>query len=197
MKGQKQERRLKAGAKGTQSALKESSEIAITGKQKGMCTKGDSCSFRHDESKRGKFTRSSSPTPKSPTNNDGKNSSKGKPSLRQIGQLRPYGSCFIASFQQVRLAAGAAENLRGQDLPEWLQNFTEHVVGEKCSSSGSERIYLPEQHRPGGSNGKHNVLRHHSKDPVVSSGDGPKSPELRADVALNTPYPAQKSLVTW
>ena len=42
-----------------------------------MCTKGDACSFRHDESKR--TTCSSSPTPKSQTNKDRKSSSKATP----------------------------------------------------------------------------------------------------------------------
>ena len=43
------------------------------------CTKGDACSFRHDDSKRGKSACSSSSTPKSPTKIDEKNSSKGRP----------------------------------------------------------------------------------------------------------------------
>ena len=43
------------------------------------CTRRDACSFRHDSSKHGASTRSSSPTPKSLTNNDGKHISKGRP----------------------------------------------------------------------------------------------------------------------
>ena len=39
------------------------------------CTKGGECSFRHNDSKRGKSTCSSSSTPKSPTKIDEENSS--------------------------------------------------------------------------------------------------------------------------
>ena len=42
------------------------------------------CSFRHDYSKRGSSTLSSSPTPKSQTKNDGINSSKGRPALGTV-----------------------------------------------------------------------------------------------------------------
>ena len=49
-------------------------------KAKEQCTKGNACSFRHDESKRGKVTQSSSPAPKPlKTQNDWKSSSRGKP----------------------------------------------------------------------------------------------------------------------
>ena len=44
--------------------MKEDRENAINGKQKESVGKGDACSVRHDESKRGTFTRSSSPTSK-------------------------------------------------------------------------------------------------------------------------------------
>ena len=54
----------KAKAKGNQSALKEDRENAINGKQKESVGKGDACSVRPYESKRGTFTRSSSPTSK-------------------------------------------------------------------------------------------------------------------------------------
>ena len=43
---------------------------------------GDACSFRHDENKCGKPTRSSSPAPEPKTKNDGTLSSKGKASQR-------------------------------------------------------------------------------------------------------------------
>ena len=58
-----------AEAKGNQSALNGSKEFAISGRQKGKCTQGDACSFRYDFDKRGKSTRSSSPTPEQPTKN--------------------------------------------------------------------------------------------------------------------------------
>ena len=45
----------------------------------GTCTNGDACSFRHDDSKRGKSACSSSSTPKSPIKIDEKNSSQGGP----------------------------------------------------------------------------------------------------------------------
>ena len=45
----------------------------------GKCTKGDACSARHDDSKRGKSACSSSSTPKSPLKIDEKNSSQGRP----------------------------------------------------------------------------------------------------------------------
>ena len=44
--------------------------LSMEGKRK--VYKGDACSFRHDESECGRFTRSTSPTPNPQTNNDGK-----------------------------------------------------------------------------------------------------------------------------
>ena len=41
-------------------------------KAKGQCSKGDACSFRYDDSKRGKKTQSSSPAPRPQTQDDGK-----------------------------------------------------------------------------------------------------------------------------
>ena len=66
MKGPSQEHRVKARAKGNESLLNGSRAIAISGKQKGKCTKGRSCSFRHDENKCGNGARSSSPASESP-----------------------------------------------------------------------------------------------------------------------------------
>ena len=60
-------------------ALKGNREIAVSGKRKESLRKEALFSFRHDESKRGKITISSFPTPKSQANNDGTNSSKGRP----------------------------------------------------------------------------------------------------------------------
>ena len=75
-------------------------------KAKGMCTKGDACSFRHDESRGEKFTRSSSPTTKTQTANDVINSLKGsaircchyitaesKRPRHRCGHLRPFQPC--------------------------------------------------------------------------------------------------------
>ena len=39
----------------------------ICAKQKGLCTEGDACSFRHDESTRGKVTHSFSAAPRPQT----------------------------------------------------------------------------------------------------------------------------------
>ena len=47
-------------------------------KAKGHSAKGDACSFRHDYSKRGKKTPSSSLAPRSQAKNDGSRPSKGK-----------------------------------------------------------------------------------------------------------------------
>ena len=59
-------------------------------KAKGQCTKGDACSFRHDESKSGKAAQSSSLAARPPTQNDGNISSKGKsPRVRS-----PFGKIF-------------------------------------------------------------------------------------------------------
>ena len=74
MKESRQEHRRKA--KGNLSALKGSKENAINAK--GQCTKGDTCSFRHDENRRGKSTRPSTPAPEPQTKSDGKNSLEGK-----------------------------------------------------------------------------------------------------------------------
>ena len=64
-------------------------------KSKGKCTKGAACSFHHDETKRGKSTRSFSPSPKSQTNNEGTSTSKGK-SLRSVS---PSGKRFQRRFK--------------------------------------------------------------------------------------------------
>ena len=47
-------------------------KLSSVAKQKGKCAQGDAWSFRHDESERGKFTRSTRPTPQLQTVN-GKN----------------------------------------------------------------------------------------------------------------------------
>ena len=57
-----------------------------------------------------------------------------------------------------------------RDLPEQFVDFTGNLVDAKPLLSGSERACLPKHHRPvlrhtSGSNGKHNVLTHFSKDP--------------------------------
>ena len=52
--------------------MKGSKENAFYGKQKGLCSKGDACSFRHDDSKRGKKTQSSSLAPRPQTQNASK-----------------------------------------------------------------------------------------------------------------------------
>ena len=46
-------------------------------KAKGQRSKGDACSFRYDDSKRGKKTQSSSRAPRPQTQDDGKNLRKG------------------------------------------------------------------------------------------------------------------------
>ena len=56
------------------SALTGNKENAING----QCSKGNACSFRDDEKKRGQETQSSSTAPKPRTQNDGKSSLKGK-----------------------------------------------------------------------------------------------------------------------
>ena len=56
----------------------QDSRSAINGKQKGQLTKGDGCSCRRDENKRGKSTRSFSLAPKPQTKSDGNSSLKGK-----------------------------------------------------------------------------------------------------------------------
>ena len=57
--------------KGSLSTMKGNKENAIGKKQKNRVLKGDACSFRHDESKRGKVTQSSSLAPRPQTQNDG------------------------------------------------------------------------------------------------------------------------------
>ena len=47
-------------------------------KATGQCSKGDGCSFCHDDSTRGEKTQSSSPVPRPQTHNDGRKPSKGK-----------------------------------------------------------------------------------------------------------------------
>ena len=46
-------------------------------KAKRQCTKGNACSFRHDENKRGKVTQLFPPAPRAQTQNGGKSSLKG------------------------------------------------------------------------------------------------------------------------
>ena len=50
-------------------------------KAKGQCSRGDNCSFRHDEDKRAKSTPKSAPPSEPPTQKDGRSFSRGK-SLR-------------------------------------------------------------------------------------------------------------------
>ena len=59
-------------SKGTSVSTEREQGECYQWKAKGKCTKEDACSFRHDHSKRRASARSSSSTPKSQTNNDGK-----------------------------------------------------------------------------------------------------------------------------
>ena len=56
-----------------------SKENAINGKRVDSATKGNACSFCHDENKRGEAMQSSSLAPEPQTESDRKISSKGKP----------------------------------------------------------------------------------------------------------------------
>ena len=62
-------------------------------KAKGQCTNGDACSFRHDDSERGKVAQSSSLAPRPQTQSDRKSSLKGESlrgrSLSGRGSRRP------------------------------------------------------------------------------------------------------------
>ena len=55
-------------------------------KAKEQCSKGDTCSFRHDESQRGNVTQSSSPALRSQTQNDGSPERKVKNRARITSQ---------------------------------------------------------------------------------------------------------------
>ena len=72
----------------TQTGKNVSVEERIGGccqwKAKGQCSKGDACSFRHKDSRRGKAAQSSSPTPRPQTQNDGRRPSKGNASLQAV-----------------------------------------------------------------------------------------------------------------
>ena len=62
---------------GKNASVEEKQGDCYLWKAKGLCTKGNACIFRHDESKRAKETQSSCPTPRPQTQNDGKSFSKG------------------------------------------------------------------------------------------------------------------------
>ena len=64
--------RAKSRSKGRSVSVERKQGDCYHWRAEGKGAKGDACSFRHDESRRGHFTRSSSPTPKSQTNNDAK-----------------------------------------------------------------------------------------------------------------------------
>ena len=53
--------------KGKNVSVAKTSGDCYQWKPKGQCTKGNACSFRHDENKRGQVTQSSSPAPKPQT----------------------------------------------------------------------------------------------------------------------------------
>ena len=72
MKEPRQEHQRKTKAKGNPSACKGSQENAVNGRRKGVCTRGDVCSFLHNENERGKVMRPSSLALKSQTQSDGK-----------------------------------------------------------------------------------------------------------------------------
>ena len=58
--------------------LKEDKENATNGKQKGQCSRGDKCSFRHDEDKRAKPTPKTAPPSEPPTQRGRRESRKKK-----------------------------------------------------------------------------------------------------------------------
>ena len=62
---------------GVNVVLKEDKESAINGKQKGQCSRGDKCSFGHDEDKRAKPTPKTAP-PSEPPTQRGKSASRKK-----------------------------------------------------------------------------------------------------------------------
>ena len=70
-----------AKGKGKSTSVKRKQGECYQWKAKGQCTKGDACSFRHDENTRGKTTRSSTLAPEPQTRSDEEKYSKGK-SLR-------------------------------------------------------------------------------------------------------------------
>ena len=78
-------------------ALCGNQESAIRGKQKGQCSKGDACSFRHDDSQRGKKIRSSSPAPRSQTQSEGT-----VPIRHVIIGIRPYDKITNLNCRKVR-----------------------------------------------------------------------------------------------
>ena len=71
------------------SALKGEKGIAARRKLKDKCSKGNPCSFRHDECNRGKRTQSSSPAPRPQTQNVGKTFSiKKSPKSQRLQSFR-------------------------------------------------------------------------------------------------------------
>ena len=79
MKGLKQGQWLRIA--GVNVVLKEDQENAIIWKTNGQCSRGDSCSFRHDENKFAKSTPKSAPPSEAPTEKDCRSTSRRK-SLR-------------------------------------------------------------------------------------------------------------------
>ena len=67
-----QEQRQKSRSTGKSVSVEKKQGDCYQLKIKEKCIRRDVCSFRHRSSKRGASTRSSSPTPRSQTNNDGK-----------------------------------------------------------------------------------------------------------------------------
>ena len=57
--------------------LKGGTEFDISGKQKGQCSRGDECSFRHDSDERAKSTPKTTPSSESPTQRGRSASRKG------------------------------------------------------------------------------------------------------------------------
>ena len=59
-----------------------------------------------------------------------------------------------------------------QDLPKWLEEFTEHLVDAENSTSGSETVVGSEPRcplpLPTGGSGQHNLFTHVPKDPICA-----------------------------
>ena len=59
-----------------------------------------------------------------------------------------------------------------QDLPKWLEDFTEHLVDAEDSTSGSETVVGSEPRcplpLPTGGSGKQNLFTHVPKDPICA-----------------------------
>ena len=111
---------------------------ALSWKAKGQCSQGDARTFRHDDSKRGKNTQSSSLAPRPQTQNDGRRPSKGSaPRGSGLSGRRCQRGC--RNYLEETGTSPSCDDLASSRMSK-LQNLIRIANSSKSAYSGTLRL---------------------------------------------------------